>query len=254
MPLRARPSTHPAPGQLPWSWRLRTATSVAVAATGVLLAAAAAQRGGFLARDVEVGRPPLLVFPRIDLGRGGRAADSDPLAAVGTAFEILVRVLLVVVLLLVVAAVAYVFVRGLAGIRAMLLRRSSADAVPTDYDPGEQTDEASETALRQRLTRAVAVGDELLEEAADPTEAVLACYAAMERAAADAGTGRLIHETPHELLRRVLAEQRVSADNAHELTVLYEQVRYGARRPDVAMRERARRCLTAIRAELVAAR
>jgi len=246
-------------------WSVRVASGVIAATLGVLLGAAAARRGGFLARDVEVAEPPPLTFgsPRWGGGLGGwlRGLFGDGLIRwnpdlewLGRIVEIALQTLLAAVVLAVVAAVGYEIARGLLAIRALMLRRWSATETTTGYDPGERTPDDTATQLRLRASRVVEVGEVALDELTDPAEAVLACYVAMERAAAAAGTGRRPHETPHDLLRRVLAEQAVAAPSAGELTALYEQVRYGARSPDEPMRARARRCLRAIRADLDAAR
>lgn len=232
--------------------------SVAAAIIGVVLSATAARRGGFLARDVEVAElPPLTTGEfrlRFDFGEGFIGWNPD-LAWLGRLVEIALQTLLAIVALAVVVAVGYQLVRGLLAIRALVLRRwPGATETTTSYDPGELTLEDTETQLRQRVGRLAEVGEEALDELTDPAEAVLACYVAMERAAAAAGTGRRPHETPHDLLHRVLTEQAVSPQSAGELTVLYEQVRYGAYSPDEPMRDRARRCLRAIRAELGTAR
>jgi hypothetical protein len=231
----------------------RVRISVGAASLSVVLAASAAAQGGFLARDVEVGSSKPLFDEDTPLRLPVRYTDAGWLPDVGwlgRPIELVLQALLGALALAVVIAVGYSVVLGLLRIRALLLSRSTAGQTPAGYDPGELTREDTETALRERMREVVAVGAEALDGTGDAAEGVVACYAAMESAAARAGTGRQAFDTPHELLRRLLAEQPVSPHTVGELTGLYEQVRYGAQRPDEAMRERARRCLAAIRAEL----
>jgi hypothetical protein len=58
----------------------------------------------------------------------------------------------------------------------------------------------------------------------DVRRAIVACYARMEQALANAGRGRRAHETPLEFLRRVL--ERVAHEPGQVLTELFERARF----------------------------
>jgi hypothetical protein len=227
----------------------RAVLAVVAAAGGLVLAAASARQSSFLAPDVDVQElDPFSVTPvREAFGATGPARDLPLPQWLAPTIEIVLQVLLVALAVVVVVAVGNVVVRGLAGIRRVLLPSATGDVVPPAYDPGEATDEDVETELRRRLRQSVEVGADELRAGSDPGDAVLACYVAMERAAAAAGTERQPHETPEDLLRRMLAAHRVDPASARELTALYEGVRFGARVSDESMRQRALRCLESLR-------
>jgi hypothetical protein len=227
----------------------RAVIGVVAAATGLVLAAASARQSSFLAPDVEVQELDALSTTEVrDLfGASGPARDLPLPSWLAPTIELVLQLLLVALAVVVVVAVGNVLVRGLAGIRRLLLPSATGDVVPPAYDPGEGTDEDVATELRRRLRRTVEVGTDELRAGSDPADAVIACYVAMEQAAAAAGTARQPHETPEDLLRRMLAAHRVDPASARELTALYERVRFGARVPDESMRHRALRCLESLR-------
>lgn len=99
------------------------------------------------------------------------------------------------------------------------------------------------------LAEAVASGRRALE-GADARAAVIACYAAMEGSLAASGLPRHAWESPTELLRRALSDERIDAAGARELTELFREARYSTHRMDDSQVRRARTALDAIAARL----
>ncbi|MFF7994393.1 DUF4129 domain-containing protein [Kitasatospora xanthocidica] len=85
---------------------------------------------------------------------------------------------------------------------------------------------------------------------ADARAAVIACYAAMEGSLAASGLPRHTWESPTELLRRALSDERIDAAGARELTALFREARYSTHPMDDGQVHRARTALDAIAARL----
>lgn len=88
----------------------------------------------------------------------------------------------------------------------------------------------------------------LLDTVADPTDAVLAAWVALEQAAERSGVARRPADTPTEFTVRVLTATEADAGAVRALLALYHRARFarGGVGPD-AVRE-ARRCLDALAA------
>ncbi|MGW3040204.1 DUF4129 domain-containing protein [Kitasatospora sp. NPDC001159] len=99
------------------------------------------------------------------------------------------------------------------------------------------------------LVEAVASGRRALE-GADARAAVIACYAAMEGSLAASGLPQHAWESPTELLRRALSDERIDAAGARELTELFREARYSTHRMNDSQVRRARTALDAIAARL----
>lgn len=84
--------------------------------------------------------------------------------------------------------------------------------------------------------------------------AIVGCYAAMERALADAGAPRRPSDTPIELLGRASAAGLVPSAAAGELTRLFHEARYSPHPIGPSERERAQVALGRLTDELGAAR
>ncbi|MFE5588112.1 DUF4129 domain-containing protein [Kitasatospora sp. NPDC056531] len=152
--------------------------------------------------------------------------------AAGEVLEVLVTALFAL------AAVAVV-VLGAVLVFRLRVRRREAPAVPP----------APPAAPEAALVEAVASGRRALE-GADARAAVIACYAAMEGSLAASGLPRRAWESPTELLRRALSDERVDATGARELTALFREARYSTHRMDDDQVRRARTALDAIAARL----
>jgi hypothetical protein len=88
-----------------------------------------------------------------------------------------------------------------------------------------------------------AVLDERWDE---PRAAVVGCYAAMERALAEAGTPRGRAETPEELLHRAMTAGRLTAEPGRRLTELFLTARYSSAEVTDADVATAREALSSI--------
>ncbi|MFF2144038.1 DUF4129 domain-containing protein [Kitasatospora sp. NPDC058190] len=124
-------------------------------------------------------------------------------------------------------------------LRRLRLRRQEVPVAPP----------AAPASPEAALAEAVASGRRALE-GADARAAVIACYAAMEGSLAASGLPRHAWESPTELLRRALSDERVDATGARELTALFREARYSTHRMDDDQVRRARRALDAIAARL----
>lgn len=103
----------------------------------------------------------------------------------------------------------------------------------------------------RRLRAAIDEGlSDLAENDADPRRAVIACWVRLERAAADAGTGRGPGDTSSDLVARVLARHQVSREVLATLAGLYREARFAPHDVSTHTRERARAALRQIRDEL----
>jgi uncharacterized membrane protein len=91
---------------------------------------------------------------------------------------------------------------------------------------------------------------ELSDTDADPRRAVIACWVRLERAAAAAGTPRLIGDSPTELVTRLLEGHQVSRRTLEGLAEVYREARYATRPVDERSRQAAIEALRQLRAEL----
>lgn len=134
----------------------------------------------------------------------------------------------------------------LAALGAVAWRRHETSVGPSALAAEEPTEE-SEPA---RLARSVTAGRSALQAGADHRAAIVACYAAMERELADAGTPRRPAETPVELLRRVNASGMVTSSAVRDLTELFHEARYSVHAVDARHRDRAEEALRQLDADL----
>jgi uncharacterized membrane protein YidH (DUF202 family) len=89
-----------------------------------------------------------------------------------------------------------------------------------------------------------------LRAEADPRKAVIAAYAQMERALAEAELPRGPSEAPREYLGRVLPEVGASTASVERLTELFERAKFSPHAIDAAMKEEAIDALESLRDEL----
>ncbi|MEQ7004725.1 DUF4129 domain-containing protein [Actinopolymorpha sp. B17G11] len=165
----------------------------------------------------------------------GAPAAADVPAWVGTI--LLVVLALVTVALL--AGVVYLFRRY---VRIKISPRRPRPVLETVSEPVPAAEE---------LHAAVAAGiEELADDSADPRRAVIGCWLRLEAAAAAAGTEREPHDTPADLVGRVLTAHEVSPEPLRVLAELYRQARYAPDVVDETMRDTARATLTRLRTEL----
>jgi len=84
----------------------------------------------------------------------------------------------------------------------------------------------------------------------DPRKAVIAAYAQMERALAEAGLPRRAAEAPREYLGRVLPVVGASTASVERLTELFERAKFSPHAIDTTMKEEAIDALESLRDEL----
>jgi hypothetical protein len=100
------------------------------------------------------------------------------------------------------------------------------------------------------LRRAVESGRTALRTVDDARAAIIACYLAMERSLARAGTARTVAETPDELLGRAAAAGLIHGPAAARLTGLFYEARFSSHPLHASAKDDARQALEAISAEL----
>lgn len=132
---------------------------------------------------------------------------------------------------------------------AMAVRRgAAARRLPLRSGNGSAADD---TALVETVEAALSAGASALGAAPDdPRSAIIASYAAMERALAAAGAGRRTADTPDELLSRASAAGLIRSAGAAALTDLFREARYSQHPLSSTAREAARSALSRIRRDL----
>jgi hypothetical protein len=124
--------------------------------------------------------------------------------------------------------------------------------------PGVSTDDDAESgAPAQRselLVRAAEVGlAEMADLSREPREAIIACYAAMERELANVpGAVPQDFDTPTEVLARAVEHHALHGDNAVQLVNLFEEARFSPHVMNEGHREVAVRALRLVLDELAA--
>ncbi len=112
------------------------------------------------------------------------------------------------------------------------------------FDELELADDDGES-----LRRAVESGRAALHEVDEARAAIIACYLAMERSLATAGTARTAAETPDELLARATGTGLLRGRAAAQLTALFYEARFSTH----PLPERAKASATAALNEISAA-
>ncbi|MCX5043276.1 DUF4129 domain-containing protein [Aldersonia sp. NBC_00410] len=115
-------------------------------------------------------------------------------------------------------------------------RESIVGPVPVDVDVSESLARAAELGLA-----------EMSEPGRDPREAIIACYAAMETALADAPlVAPRASDTPSEVLARAVTHDALHTDAAGELVALFTEARFSPHRMGESHRESATRQLQSV--------
>ncbi|MGE0219146.1 DUF4129 domain-containing protein [Mycolicibacterium sp.] len=161
-------------------------------------------------------------------------ADVDPDTAGGPMLGLLTGVTAALLLLAVVTS-------------AMSRRRVAAAAQPAAgpaIGPG--------TPAAPDLARAAERGlAEINDPSRDPREAIIACYAAMERELDKSpGTSPRDSDTPSEVLARAIAGHALRAEHARELVELFEEARFSPHVMNESHRADAVRVLSLVQREL----
>ncbi len=126
-------------------------------------------------------------------------------------------------------------------------RRATPETIADDYAESRAPAQRSEL-----LVRAAEVGlAEMADLSREPREAIIACYAAMERELANVpATAPQDFDTPTEVLARAVEHHALHADNAVQLVNLFEEARFSPHVMNEGHREVAVRVLRLVLDEL----
>jgi hypothetical protein len=127
-------------------------------------------------------------------------------------------------------------------------RRRPASALP-------EADQIARAAVPPGPGSLVLAAERGLAEVGDlsrePREAIIACYAAMEHALADApGAAPQESDTPSEVLARAVEHEAIHAGSATELVTLFAEARFSTHVMNEGHREAAERVLRLVLDEL----
>jgi Domain of unknown function (DUF4129) len=100
------------------------------------------------------------------------------------------------------------------------------------------------------LADTLAAGHDVLSQGGDPRQAIIACYAAMERGFAAAGSAPAAADTPAEVLTRAAGAGIVRSGSAETLTGIFRRARYSTQPMTSADSGQAATALAQMRAEL----
>ena len=100
------------------------------------------------------------------------------------------------------------------------------------------------------LLDSLAAGSDALAAGGEPRAAIIACYAAMERGFAAAGSTPAVADTPAEVLARATRSGLVRPEPAETLTGLFRRARYSSYPMTSADSRKAADALTEMRADL----
>jgi Domain of unknown function (DUF4129) len=100
------------------------------------------------------------------------------------------------------------------------------------------------------LLDSLAAGSQALTAGGEPRAAIIACYAAMERGFAAAGSAPTVADTPAEVLARATRAGLVRAEPAETLTGLFRRARYSTQPMTSTDSRVAADALTELRADL----
>lgn len=148
------------------------------------------------------------------------------------------------------ASTAMLLLLLVAGV-VVAFRRSPRIAKPTAV-AGDQPERVISSAGPETLARAAELGlAEIADFSREPREAIIACYAAMERELANVPQAvPQDFDTPTEVLARAVEHRALHADNAVQLVNLFAEARFSPHVMREGHREHAVRVLRLVLAEL----
>lgn len=153
----------------------------------------------------------------------------------------------ILILIGMVVLAVVLLIRTVDWLRLRLARRRAAGLL-TAYVPGAAV--VDEEVDDEELADEVRAGIAALDDADDPTDAILGCWVRLERVAADVGVPRDPADTPSDLVVRLLAAHEVRRETLARLATLYERARYSPTPLGEDARAEARAALQSIEAEL----
>jgi hypothetical protein len=147
------------------------------------------------------------------------------------------------------ASTVALFVLIVAGAVVAARRRRGGEAGMAAAGP---TEPARPTATSESLVRAAEIGlAEIADLSHEPREAIIACYAAMERELTRVpGSVPQDFDTPTEVLARAVENHALHVDNASQLVNLFEEARFSPHVMNESHRESALGVLQLVLAEL----
>jgi hypothetical protein len=133
----------------------------------------------------------------------------------------------------------------------VLSRRQRRTAIPGTVSEG-YPESAAASPASESLARAAELGlAEMADLSRDPREAIIACYAAMERQLANVpGAAPQEFDTPTEVLARAVGRHALQADNAVQLVALFAEARFSPHVMNEGHRDVAVRVLRLVLDEL----
>lgn len=200
---------------------------------------------GFVSTPVPPAERPEVAQPSTDpspvaVATPGAEGATSPSARI---FDQLFLILSVLIGLAVAAVLGYLAYRG---IRILLVERVQRREIESRR--AEQPTDPDREA--EQLQGAVRAGLADLDDGGDPRRAVIACWLRLEQVAAASGAGRLVGDTPADLVARLLARHRVAGSALEQLASAYRQARYAPAQVAEELATRARQALREIAAEL----
>jgi Domain of unknown function (DUF4129) len=131
-------------------------------------------------------------------------------------------------------------------------RKRARWTTPVSTDDGDHPESAPPPTHPETLVRAAELGlAEMADPSRDPREAIIACYAAMERELANVpGAAPQDFDTPTEVLARAVEHHALQADSAVQLVNLFEEARFSPHVMNEGHREDAVRVLRLVLDEL----
>jgi uncharacterized protein DUF4129 len=154
-----------------------------------------------------------------------------------------------------IASTVALLVLSVVGIIASVRRRRIAEPHSVVAGAAVTANPVEPTALSgtsESLVRAAEIGlAEIGDLSREPREAIIACYAAIERELANVpGAAPQDFDTPTEVLARAVEHHALHADNASQLVKLFAEARFSPHVMNEAHRESALRVLQVVLAEL----
>jgi hypothetical protein len=148
------------------------------------------------------------------------------------------------------ASVAFTLLIAVGTVVASRRRRP----VATLYAAAGELAERSSPAATESLARAAELGlAEIGDLSREPRDAIIACYATMERELANVPEAApRDFDTPTEVLARAVEHHALHADNAAQLVDLFEEARFSPHAMNEGHRDVAVRALRLVHAELAA--
>ncbi|HEY3003612.1 MAG TPA: DUF4129 domain-containing protein [Kribbellaceae bacterium] len=144
-----------------------------------------------------------------------------------------------------------VLVTGIVLLVRVVMRAIVSVVREIELPESESTDASHwQKVARAEASDAVAEGGDAMMASGTPANAIVACWLALERAAASAGVNRRPSETPAEFTLRVLGAVDVPAAPLERLADLYKEARFSVHGLGEPARAEARRALDELRQAL----